>query len=137
MGFTLFNKVFTFLNCSTFIPRKDQCNTCISAKMGNITPEVHKKYLDLKYKARAPKKMNRQKSSKNPSISKYICMAMDTQSMMLCPQSKANAFSTELNCRSTTLLYSIRTQKMDTVICGMKLTAASPVKFLPTSSICT
>ncbi len=51
----IFSEAFHRLNYSVFIPRKDQCDTCISAKHGNIDNETYLAHIKAKDEARAEK----------------------------------------------------------------------------------
>ena len=44
----IFNEIFHKLNYSIFIPRKDQCDTCISAKHGNIDEDSYQSHIQAK-----------------------------------------------------------------------------------------
>ena len=87
-GLTYFKNTFHSLKMSVFMPRKDQCDTCIAAKMGNITVEEHQTHLALKDDARKQKDQDKERELMDESVSVWT---MDTQSVLLCPQSKASA----------------------------------------------
>ncbi len=52
---TNFRKVFTEQKYSVFVPKKDQCDVCISAKVGNIDQETLTTHMKLKVQAQAEK----------------------------------------------------------------------------------
>jgi hypothetical protein len=53
---TLFEKVFDELHLSLFTPRKDQCDTCCSYKVGNVSDEIYNKHIQEKDRARKEKR---------------------------------------------------------------------------------
>ena len=62
-GLTYFKYTFHSLKMSVFKPRKDQCDTCTAAKMGNIIVEEHQTHLALKDDARKQKDQDKETPS--------------------------------------------------------------------------
>ena len=46
---------------SIFVPRKDQCDTSIAAKMGNINSQEHAHHLHLNVDARKQKEQDKER----------------------------------------------------------------------------
>lgn len=84
---TLFRKQFISMNFSVFRPRNDQCDTCLAGKMGHLSNEDLQKHKDLKDLARKEKNEDKDRAKDNPLLSLWT---MDTQGVLLCPQSKAS-----------------------------------------------
>ncbi|KAG5885505.1 hypothetical protein JTB14_013523 [Gonioctena quinquepunctata] len=78
----LFTKIFFSMNIGFFIPKKDQCETCIKFKLGKVTPENYERHQMRKFEAND--KIRAEESSK---ISVY---AIDVQKVMTCPDIKAS-----------------------------------------------
>lgn len=78
-----FSHVFSDLNYSLFRPKKDQCDTCIGFKIGNIDEIVFNAHMKRKDAARNTK--NQDKEEK-----KWV-FTMDLQSVLMAPLTKASA----------------------------------------------
>jgi hypothetical protein len=86
VGIKLFNETFHKLKYSIFIPRKDQCDTCISAKHGKIDQESYQAHIRAKDEARAEKAKDKETASAKKSV-----WTLDVQAVLLCPKTKASA----------------------------------------------
>lgn len=82
---TYFRKVFSEQQYSVFIPKKDQCDVCVSAKVGNTDQDTLTTHLKLKAQAQAEKAKDKKESSDKLSV-----WTMDLQCVLLCPQTKAS-----------------------------------------------
>ncbi|KAL3995807.1 RISC-loading complex subunit TARBP2 [Sarotherodon galilaeus] len=82
---TYFRKVFGEQDYSVFIPKKDQCDICVSAKVGNTDEDALATHLRLKSQAQAEKAADKNESSDTLSV-----WTMDLQRVLLCPQTKAS-----------------------------------------------
>ncbi|GFS16428.1 hypothetical protein ElyMa_006795800 [Elysia marginata] len=79
-------KAFHAQKLSVFIPRKDQCDVCISAKLGHITNEMHERHTERKPAAQQEKEKNKTESDTQTSV-----WTMDLQSVLTCPKTQASA----------------------------------------------
>lgn len=86
MCIKLFNEIFHKLNYSIFIPRKDQCDTCISAKYFNIHEDSYQSHIKAKDEARAEKAKDKETASAKKSV-----WTLDVQAVLLCHKTKASA----------------------------------------------
>ncbi|MEL7308194.1 MAG: hypothetical protein AAGK05_10210 [Pseudomonadota bacterium] len=87
VSLTYFRYVFTQMNFSVFIPKKDQCDTCIGFKMGSVERDRYETHINDARKAREIK-------ASDKSLTKYDDVSvwtMDTQKVLLCPDTKASA----------------------------------------------
>ncbi|CAB3985083.1 Hypothetical predicted protein [Paramuricea clavata] len=66
--------------------QKDQCDTCISAKHGNIDQESYQAHIRAKGEARAEKAKDKETASAKKSV-----WTLDVQAVLLCPKTKASA----------------------------------------------
>lgn len=78
-----FHDEFAELNLGLFRPKKDQCDQCISFKVGNTTEEIYQRHINKKNLARQEKTMDKE-------IAQHV-YTMDLQSTLLCPMLKASA----------------------------------------------
>lgn len=83
----LFTKIFFSMNIGFFIPKKDQCETCIKFKLGKVTPENYESHQKRKVEARNEKENDKSRAEKSSEISVY---AIDVQKVMTCPDIKAS-----------------------------------------------
>ena len=91
--YDVYYKVFKRdFNLSFQKPKKDQCSTCESFKLGDKTPEdekKHKKHLKDKDLARGIKKEAKEKAR----VDKKICVgAFDLEKVLLCPHGEIDLF---------------------------------------------
>ena len=86
--FTTFRDVFNEENISIFVPRKDQCDTCVSyhQKQPNVSEEDYKKHQLQKEEAREAQAEDIHNTSACQNV-----FCMDAQSVLLCPVTKASA----------------------------------------------
>lgn len=103
-----FNEAFHKQNMSVFIPRKDQCDTCISYKHGQISKTAHEEHLKQKELARNEKKQDKEQCKSDENISAWT---MDLQAVLLCPKTKASSmyYKTKLQLHNFTL-YNLNTK---------------------------
>ena len=101
---TIFKKYFKDLVFSIFRPRKDQCNLCVGYHHNNVSKDGYDKHIARKDKASTEKDSDKEmaQSLEDDSMSVWT---FDTQSVMLCPQTKASAlyFRTKLQVHNFTL----------------------------------
>ena len=102
-----FREVFHQENYSVFIPRKDQCDICVSAKHGNIDDSIFQAHLNSKDQARAEKSADKEAAQERKSV-----WTMDLQAVLLCPRTKASAlyYKTKLQVHNFTL-FDMKTKK--------------------------
>ena len=70
---------------NVFIPRKDQCDVCVSVKRGNIDRDTFEAHIQAKDAARA-----RTSKDKEAASDKVSVWTMDLQAVLLCPKTKAS-----------------------------------------------
>lgn len=83
-----FSETFEKLNLAIFIPKKDQCNTCVAFKAGNVEDVPYNRHISLKDLARKHKDADTIKSKEN-SCHVFV---MDVQAVKMCPVNNANKF---------------------------------------------
>lgn len=81
------NKVFEDNNYGLFSPKKDQCDTCCSYKVGQVTEENYKDHVAKKTAAREEKFRDKSQASEG----KCHVITMDVESVKLSPMLKASA----------------------------------------------
>ncbi|XP_014678087.1 PREDICTED: uncharacterized protein LOC106817882 isoform X2 [Priapulus caudatus] len=101
VGEKLFSRVFEAEHFSVFIPRKDQCDVCVSAKHGNLDQATLDAHIQAKDRARAEK--SKDKEAANDELSVWT---MDLQAVLLCPKSKASKlyYKTKMQVHNFTLM---------------------------------
>lgn len=80
---TYFRKSFREQNYSVFVPKKDQCDVCVGAKVRNVDQDAFTTHMKLK--AQAEKAKDKQESS-----DKLSAWTIDLQCILLCPKTKAS-----------------------------------------------
>ncbi|GFO32228.1 hypothetical protein PoB_005873300 [Plakobranchus ocellatus] len=100
---TIFKKFFSDLDLSVFRPRKDQRDLCVGYHHGNIPKEEYDAHMKSKDRARAEKHEDK-KSALSLNDESMSVWTFDTQSVILCPQTKASAlyFRTKLQVHNLT-----------------------------------
>ena len=100
VGLKYFSNVFSEKKFSVFIPRKDQCDICVSAKHGNLNQAALDKHVKAKDEARAEKARDKAAASEKMSV-----WTMDMQAVLLCPKTKASSlyYKTKLQVHNFTL----------------------------------
>ncbi|CAG4954258.1 unnamed protein product [Parnassius apollo] len=101
-------KVFDELNLSLFTPKKDQCDTCCSHKVGNITDDKYNAHIRLKDMARNKKLRDKDRAQQFGDIHIFT---HDLQAVKLCPQLQASAlyYKTKL-CVNNFTMYNLETK---------------------------
>ena len=84
-----FMEEFRTANLEIFHPRKDQCDTCVSFKQGNIPEHVYNQHRIDKEIAQEEKA--RDKAEATQSNGDKVVLTMDLQSVLLSPSLKASA----------------------------------------------
>lgn len=97
----IFTKMFRQKNLSLYQLKKDQCNTCASHKVGNISEEAWAVHNRRKELARTEKNNDKELAKEN----QIIALTMDLQAVKLSPCVNANAFyyKTKLSSHNFTL----------------------------------
>ena len=100
VSLAFFSNVCHDMNFSVFIPRKDQCDVCVSAKHGNIDRGTFEAHIQAKDAARARKSKDKEAASDKVSV-----WTMDLQAVLLCPKTKASGmyYKTKLKVHNFTL----------------------------------
>lgn len=83
-----FSETFENLNFAIFSPKKDQCNTCVAFKSGNITETEYNRHVTLKDLARKAKDSDKTKCIEGS----FHVFVMDVQAVKMCPVNNANKF---------------------------------------------
>ena len=89
-----FREVFHQENYSVFIPRKDQCDICVSAKHGNIDDLIFQAHLNSKDQARAEISADKEAAQEKKSV-----WTMDLQAVFCAQEQKLAHFATKQSCR--------------------------------------
>jgi len=89
-------------NISLFQPKKDQCATCCSYKMGHITEDIYKMHIDKKNEARAEKEKDKENED-------YV-FTLDLQAVLLAPRSNVSSlyYKTKL-CVHNLTMFNLKT----------------------------
>lgn len=100
------NHVFDEMNMGIFSPKKDQCDTCCSYKVGQISEAEFKLHTDKKNRARTEKDKDKCLAAE----SKCHVITMDVESVKLSPMLKASAlyYKTKLIVHNFTI-YDLKT----------------------------
>ncbi|XP_050514864.1 uncharacterized protein LOC126890077 [Diabrotica virgifera virgifera] len=78
-----FSNTLEIENISLFKPKKDQCEKCLSHKLGNIPDTEHKEHIERKNEARLEKEQDKNKEE--------FVFTMDTQAVLLAPKSNVSS----------------------------------------------
>ena len=99
---TIFNRIFHEEQYSVFVPRKDQCDTCIGHKTGSVSDEEYEKHRELKTMAQQKKAEDKAASVEDSSLSVWT---MDLQAVLLSPKTDASCmfYKTKLQLHNFTL----------------------------------
>lgn len=99
VGIKFFSQTFKNLKLSFFVPRKDQCDVCISAKLGHIEPAVFDMHREKKTLAQAEKAKDKTDSGPDTSV-----WTMDLQAVLTCPKTQASGlyYKTKLTVHNMT-----------------------------------
>ena len=81
---------FEALKLAIYRPKKDQCDTCTSHKLGHISDEVYNVHQQRKEEARSQKAADKADSIAHPD--KIAVFTIDVQAVKMAPFLKANAF---------------------------------------------
>ncbi|XP_031338517.1 uncharacterized protein LOC116167318 [Photinus pyralis] len=85
----LFNEEIKKQKIGIFRPRKDQCDVCISHKLGNIDEDTYQKHQASKIAARNSKENDKGRCQTEPK--KILVITADVQAVKLAPMLKASA----------------------------------------------
>ena len=102
VGYSSFSKKFHSMGFRVFVPKKDQCDSCIKHKVGALSEEEYTSHIYLKSTALKEKSEDKAHALINSDVSVWT---MDLQSVLLCPKSKANCmyYKTKLQVHNFTL----------------------------------
>lgn len=100
VGIKFFSGRFHDGKYSVFIPRKDQCDVCVSFKHGNLNKTDYDAHIVYKDQARDDKAKDKESSNTTKSV-----WTMDLQAVLLCPKTKASSlyYKTKLQVHNFTL----------------------------------
>ena len=59
VGLTIFLKMFSAMGFSIFIPKKDQCEKCMAAKVGNLSNDLYNEHVEQNNLAREKKEKDK------------------------------------------------------------------------------
>ncbi|KAL4705163.1 hypothetical protein ACJJTC_007909 [Scirpophaga incertulas] len=96
-----FSNTLEIENISLFKPKKDECEKCLSHKIGNIPDTEHKEHIERKNEARIEKE--------NDKNSEEHVFTMDTQAVLLAPKSNVSSlyYKTKL-CTHNFCIFNLR-----------------------------
>jgi hypothetical protein len=108
---TVFRTILNEKNIEIWQPKKDQCDTCIAYKVGNISQQAYMTHVDLKDKAREEKDKDKENAKK--ATDKVLMVIVDVQAVQTIPKLEASClyFKTRLNLHNYTV-YNIGTQEV-------------------------
>ncbi|XP_045485486.1 uncharacterized protein LOC110999393 isoform X1 [Pieris rapae] len=104
-----FDRIFDELNLSLFVVKKDQCDTCCSHKVGNITDDrYYIAHIQAKEMARNEKAKDKERAQQFGDVHVFT---HDLQAVKLCPQLQASAlyYKTKL-CVHNFTMYNLATK---------------------------
>lgn len=103
---TTFEHEMTGLNVALFLPRKDQCDTCIGYEEGNVLEVEYNFHIQKKNDARDAKIYDKEHG-------KHV-YTVDMEAVLLCPVLKASAlyYKTKL-CVHNFTIYNLKTHDVD------------------------
>lgn len=84
---TYFCNLFEELDLSLYLPKKDQCDTCVGHKVGNVEQEADERHILEKDRARMEKEVDKNLALQN----KIICLAVDMEAVKASPLTKSSA----------------------------------------------
>ena len=88
VGLTMFRKMFSAMGFSIFIPKKDQCEKCMAAKVGNLSNDLYNEHVEQKNLAREKKEKDKDDAKDDNSKSVWT---MDLQAVHLCPKTNTSS----------------------------------------------
>ena len=90
-------------NISLYIPRKDQCDTCVKYEEGNLSEDVYNAHIARKDRAAIEKDIIQEKAKQNDNI---VFFSMDLEAVLLAPRLTASAqyYKTKLACHNFTIM---------------------------------
>lgn len=96
----LFHQIFSDLSLSLFLPKKDECDLCVSHRTKNVEDEEYNLHQMKKQEARTEKDQD-----KNSSSDDFKVFTMDMQAVLLSPKSNVSAlyYKTKLAVHNFTL----------------------------------
>ncbi|GFN78238.1 DNA repair protein rhp54 [Plakobranchus ocellatus] len=99
VGIKFFSQIFKLLKLLICVPRKDQCDFCISAKLSYVCNELFEVYMARKALTQA-KKGNKTDSGADTSV-----WTMDLPSVLSCPKAQASGLHYKTKSTVNTLTY--------------------------------
>ncbi|CAK1594879.1 unnamed protein product [Parnassius mnemosyne] len=95
-----FSRKFHELNFFIYKPRKDQCNTCIAFRNGNVAADEYANHLQKKERSRKEKSKDKENTGADTAV-----YTMDMQAVLLCPRMQASAtyYKTKLKVHNYTI----------------------------------
>ena len=105
-GDRVLDKVLEEKRISLFMPKKDQCDTCVSYKEGNVSEEEYQAHTARKNRAREEKHADKFDGDDTHSV-----WVMDVQAVLICPRLYASAlyYKTKLASHNFTM-YNLKTK---------------------------
>ena len=102
VSYGFFSNYLTHNQYSVFIPRKDQCDKCTAAKMGNLPNDEYETHKNQKDQAQQAKKTDKDIAKDDPTTSVWT---MDMQCVLLSPKTEASCmyYKTKLQTHNFTL----------------------------------
>ncbi|KAK6186042.1 hypothetical protein SNE40_008154 [Patella caerulea] len=101
-GRKLFFQIFDEMNLSLYVPKKDQCDTCIAYQTKNISEEEYNSHIEKKEAAREEKGRDKERALEDKSL---LMLTLDLQALLMCPKLEASAlyYKTKLGCHNYTI----------------------------------
>lgn len=95
-----FLKTFRSMNLEIHTPKKDQCNSCLMYKNGNLPTSVYEKHIKRKDEARKEKTKDKQSAAEENTC----VYTVDLQAVLVCPRLLASAiyYKTKLKVHNLT-----------------------------------
>ena len=84
LSLTIFHDIFDELNLSLFRPKKDECETCVAYRTGNLEENAYLDHVQFKDEAREEKTADKSDPTKK-------VFTVDLQSVLLSPKSNVSA----------------------------------------------
>lgn len=97
-----FSRIFNNTNIGIFMPRKDQCDTCVAHEKGTISESEWNTHREKKEEAQNAKSQDKSQAENDKDI---LVFSMDLQAVLLSPATKASAlyYKTKLQVHNFTI----------------------------------